>query len=49
MTKLDRPAEDFWDKLYCQRSDAENRIKETQLDFSACARVAIGSWPCGCW
>jgi hypothetical protein len=33
VTNLDRPAEELYDQLYCQRGEAENRIKETQLDL----------------
>ncbi len=33
VTNLDRPAEDLYDRLYCLRGEAENRIKETQLDL----------------
>lgn len=33
VTNLDRPAEALYDDLYCQRGEAENRIKETQLDL----------------
>lgn len=33
VTNLDRPAEELYDGLYCQRGEAENRIKETQLDL----------------
>jgi hypothetical protein len=33
VTNLDRPAEELYDDLYCQRGEAENRIKETQLDL----------------
>ena len=33
VTNLDRPAEALYDELYCQRGEAENRIKETQLDL----------------
>lgn len=33
VTTLDRPAEALYDTLYCQRGEAENRIKETQLDL----------------
>lgn len=33
VTNLDRPAEALYDNLYCQRGEAENRIKETQLDL----------------
>jgi hypothetical protein len=33
VTNLDLPARDLYDRLYCQRGEAENRIKETQLDL----------------
>jgi hypothetical protein len=33
VTNLDRPAAELYDDLYCQRGEAENRIKETQLDL----------------
>jgi hypothetical protein len=33
VTNLDLPAVDLYDGLYCQRGEAENRIKETQLDL----------------
>ena len=33
VTNLDRPAEELYDTLYCQRGEAENRIKEAQLDL----------------
>jgi hypothetical protein len=33
VTNLDRPADALYDDLYCQRGEAENRIKETQLDL----------------
>lgn len=33
VTNLDTPAEDLYDRLYCQRGEAENRIKEAQLDL----------------
>ena len=33
VTNLDRDAADLYDGLYCQRGEAENRIKETQLDL----------------
>lgn len=33
VTNLDRPAEALYDDLYCLRGEAENRIKETQLDL----------------
>ena len=33
VTNLEDPAADLYDKLYCQRGEAENRIKEAQLDL----------------
>ena len=33
VTNLDLPAQTLYDDLYCQRGEAENRIKETQLDL----------------
>lgn len=33
VTNLDLPADALYDGLYCQRGEAENRIKETQLDL----------------
>lgn len=33
VSNLDRPADELYDSLYCQRGEAENRIKETQLDL----------------
>lgn len=33
VTNLDLPEEDLYDALYCQRGEAENRIKEVQLDL----------------
>lgn len=33
VTNLDRPATALYDNLYCQRGEAENRIKEAQLDL----------------
>lgn len=33
VTNLDVPAADLYDTLYCQRGEAENRIKEAQLDL----------------
>jgi hypothetical protein len=33
VTNLDLPADILYDGLYCQRGEAENRIKETQLDL----------------
>lgn len=32
VTNLDLPATELYDELYCQRGEAEKRIKETQLD-----------------
>lgn len=33
VTNLDLPARELYDDLYCKRGEAENRIKETQLDL----------------
>ena len=33
VTNLDGPAQALYDDLYCQRGEAENRIKEAQLDL----------------
>jgi len=33
VTNLDLPADVLYDQLYCLRGEAENRIKETQLDL----------------
>lgn len=33
VSNLDLPAEALYDRLYCLRGEAENRIKETQLDL----------------
>ena len=33
VTNLDWPVTDLYDTLYCQRGEAENRIKEAQLDL----------------
>jgi hypothetical protein len=33
VTNLALPAGELYDDLYCQRGEAENRIKETQLDL----------------
>jgi hypothetical protein len=33
VTNLDSPADILYDGLYCQRGEAENRIKETELDL----------------
>lgn len=48
VTNLDRPADELYDDLYCQRGEAENRIKETQLDFfgtRASCRKFLANWP----
>ena len=33
VTNLEQPAAQLYDRLYCQRGEAENRIKEAQLDL----------------
>lgn len=33
VTNLEHPADELYESLYCQRGEAENRIKETQLDL----------------
>jgi hypothetical protein len=33
VTNLELPAADLYDTIYCQRGEAENRIKEAQLDL----------------
>lgn len=33
VSNLDLPADELYDGLYCRRGEAENRIKETQLDL----------------
>lgn len=47
VTNLDLPADDLYDGLYCQRGEAENRIKETQLDLfgtrASCQRF-LANW-----
>ncbi len=44
VTNLDMPAVQLYDALYCQRGEAENRIKEAQLDLfgtrASCHRFA---------
>ncbi|MFX5693413.1 transposase, partial [Acinetobacter baumannii] len=47
VTNLDRPAQALYDDLYCQRGEAENRIKETQLDLfgtRASCRKFMSNW-----
>jgi hypothetical protein len=47
VTNLDLPAADLYDLLYCQRGEAENRIKEAQLDLfgtrASCHRF-LANW-----
>ena len=44
VTNLDEPAEELYDEIYCARGEAENRIKEAQLDLfgtrASCHRFA---------
>lgn len=47
VTNLKRGAEDLYDGLYCQRGEAENRIKETQLDLfgtRASCHTFLANW-----
>jgi hypothetical protein len=47
VTNLDRPAHELYDELYCQRGEAENRIKETQLDLfgtRASSQKFLANW-----
>ena len=47
VTNFDLPADHLYDTLYCQRGEAENRIKETQLDlFGTCAscQTFLANW-----
>lgn len=47
VTNLDLPAAQLYDGLYCQRGEAENRIKETQLDLfgtRASSRRFLANW-----
>lgn len=47
VTNLDRPATGLYDDLYCQRGEAENRIKETQLDLfgtRASSQTFLANW-----
>lgn len=47
VTNLEGTASDLYDGLYCQRGEAENRIKETQLDLfgtrASCHRF-LANW-----
>jgi hypothetical protein len=47
VTNLDLPAQSLYDELYCQRGEAENRIKETQLDLfgtRASSQKFLANW-----
>jgi hypothetical protein len=47
VTNLEGTASDLYDDLYCQRGEAENRIKETQLDLfgtRASCHKFIANW-----
>lgn len=47
VTNLDGTAADLYDAVYCQRGEAENRIKETQLDLfgtRASCHKFLGNW-----
>jgi len=47
VTNLDLPADALYDGLYCQRGEAENRIKETQLDLfgtRTSSRKFLANW-----
>jgi len=47
VTNLDRPAAELYDGLYCGRGEAENRIKETQLDLfgtRASCKKFLANW-----
>jgi hypothetical protein len=47
VSNLDRPADELYDGLYCQRGEAENRIKETQLDLfgtRTSSRKFLANW-----
>ena len=45
VTNLDGGAQDLYEKLYCQRGDMENRIKEQQLDLFADRTSCHRWWP----
>jgi hypothetical protein len=48
VTNLTGPAEQLYDQLYCHRGEAENRIKEAQLDLfgtrASCSPRRRASW-----
>jgi len=45
VTNLDGAAQELYEKLYCQRGDMENRIKEQQLDLFADRTSCHKWWP----
>jgi hypothetical protein len=45
VTNLEGAAQDLYDKLYCQRGEMENRIKEQQLDLFADRTSCHDWWP----
>ncbi len=45
VTNLEGQAQDLYDKLYCQRGEMENRIKEQQLDLFADRTSCHNWWP----
>jgi hypothetical protein len=47
VTNLDRPAQALYDELYCLRGEAENRIKEAQMDLfgtRASCHTFLANW-----
>lgn len=47
VTNLKRPAGELYDQVYCLRGEAENRIKETQIDLfgtRASCRKFLANW-----
>lgn len=47
VTNLEQPAQALYDGLYCRRGEAENRIKETQLDLfgtRTSSRKFLANW-----
>jgi hypothetical protein len=45
VTSLPGDAQELYEKVYCQRGEAENRIKEQQLHLFAGRTSATTSWP----
>ncbi len=45
VTNLEGNGRELYEKLYCQRGDMENRIKEQQLDLFADRTSCHGWWP----